>query len=716
MKYIVTKINSRIIIILIILFLLILGGYWLIQINTRREGLTDAEKAETKKFSDDLLSTIKTKINSAGVNINGGKSFDEIQKSIPGVFDSLKDIFTKESSLYDDVSFNSNRTNTVDTTPVITKDYSQAYGKNFMDDFFSGKNFAYSLTAKYKKINDVNADVSLNNQCNRLTSESCNQTDSCVWVGSSKGTKCMAASIDPNTGLVDGPLFKQDRVTKQDIDYSYYTYKNECYGKCGAGANYANPCSEFSETDININDKCLKRLWKQSGCTNQTFFTDPSNSSKIVNEFKKYTKAEIAATFKDYNTEKNFTQCYGPNENIWPSCSTLYPNSDSTNLSKRCLKQMYNDAGCNQTADIITNDFTDANKLMSKGEIINLFKGYRDGLDDDGNLDADYAKCFGTTNWPLPCADTTDNSIGLSKRCLTSLFYEKGCTDPSASIITQTYVGENKDKRKLEMLNFFQDLKYKVDDTSFTQCYGANRSVWPARTMLLGIGTDNNIYLKRGGGIEPVTNQPRDIINAIWERDDTAGQIGMRCITQLTNTSKSLLGIGNDFRLYKKEKLSDIWVRYPNDNGVYITVRQLDDGNVVGIGRNARINLYDSASDRFVYKPPTGNVTDILYSPHTINSNAANYLLIGSSRGLWSRPNIDNGTGQVNLSSDINNVSIISIVNLPAAPAPATATGARIIGVGANNKLYVRNSALEQWYLLSTNNDIKIKSISYINY
>ena len=132
MKYII---NSRIIIILIILLLVILGSYWVIQINTTREGLG----TETKNFADDLMSTIKNKFNSAGAAVNGGKSFDEIQKSIPGVFDSLKAIFTKESSLYDDLSFNANRTNTIDTTPVITKHYTKEYGKNFMDDFFQAK-------------------------------------------------------------------------------------------------------------------------------------------------------------------------------------------------------------------------------------------------------------------------------------------------------------------------------------------------------------------------------------------------------------------------------------------------------------------------------------------------------------------------------------------------------------------------------------------------
>ena len=703
MKYIVTKINSRIIIILIILFLLILGGYWLIQINTRREGLTDAEKAETKKFSDDLLSTIETKFNSAGTAINGGKSFAELKDSIPGVFDSLKDIFTKEKSLYDDVSFNANRTNTVDTTPVITKEYSQAYGKNFMDDFFSGKNFAYSLTAKYKKNNDANADVSLNTQCNRLTVESCNQTDSCVWVGSSKGTKCMAANIDPQSGLVDGPLFKQDRVTGKDIDYSYYTYKNECYGKCGAGANYANPCSEFSETATNINEKCLKRLWKQAGCTNQNFLT-----TDRMNTLKTFTKDEIVATFKDYNTEPNFDKCY-TNEQEWPSCNKLYPNSDSTNLSKRCLKSLYNDAGCNQI-ETINQAFTDDNKINSKAEMVNLFKNYRDGVNVDGYPDTDYSKCFGMdgTKWPLPCADTDENSMGLSLRCFQKIFSDAKCDPNNSQLINQSYVSENSDKTKKIMTNLFQALKYKVDDTSFTQCYGPNRSLWPTRTMILGIGTDNNIYLKRGGGTD-IYNNPIDIKYAMWERDDTAGQIGMRSITQLTN--KALLGIGNDFRLYKKEKLSDIWVRYPNDNGVYIAVRQLDGGNVVCIGRNTRIYLYNIGTDKFEYQKPTGNINDILFTPHSFEGIEYNYLVVGSNGSLVSRPNLKTGTGQKKLNTNINNVKIISFINLP-----GTGANTVIVGVGKDNKLYVKPSVSEQWSLLETNNDVKIKSVSYINY
>ena len=715
MKYIITKINSRIIIIIIIVLLLILGGYWFITNTINREGLTDAEtsaetnKAITKNFADDLLSTIETKFNSAGTTINGGKSFAELKDSIPGVFDSLKDIFTKEKSVYDDISFNANRTNTVDTTPVITKDYSQVYGKNFMDDFFSGKNFGYSLTAKYKKNNDANGDISLNAQCNRLTSESCNQTDSCVWVGSSKGTKCMAANIDPQTGQVDGPLFKQDRVTKKDIDYSYYTYKNECYGKCGAGANYANPCTEFSETDTNINDKCLKRLWKQAGCTNQTFFT-----TDRINTLNAFTKDEIVATFKDYNTEPNYTKCY-TNEQEWPSCSSLFPNSDSTNLSKRCLKTLYSDAGCNQIENI-NQTFTDDNKLNSKAEMINIFKGYRDGTNVDGYPDTDYSKCFGMdgTKWPLPCADTNDNSSGLSLRCFQQLFSDAKCNVNDNPFINQSYVNDNSNKTKKEMTNLFQALKYKVDDTSFTQCYGPNRTIWPVRTMLLGIGTDNNIYYKRSGGIglDPITNQPMttEIFYAIWERDDTAGQISMRSITQLTNLNnnneKSLLGIGNDFRLYKKTKLSDVWVRYTNDNGVYITVRQLDDGRVVAIGRNKLIYLYDSMSDKFKVQKASGNITDIIY-----NSTESNYLVIGAKNNLLSRPNLENGKDQKKIAAEINNKNIISFVNVP-----GTGATTRIVGVGKDNKLYLKLSASERWNIIDPNNDVKIKSISYINY
>jgi hypothetical protein len=63
---------------------------------------------------------------------------------------------------------------------------------------------------------------SLDESCNRLTKDNCNDTNCCVW--KSPG-KCVA-------GNANGPTFNTDSNGKTH-HIEYYYYKNKCYGeKC----------------------------------------------------------------------------------------------------------------------------------------------------------------------------------------------------------------------------------------------------------------------------------------------------------------------------------------------------------------------------------------------------------------------------------------------------------------------------------------------------
>jgi len=584
-------------IMLFIILLIILGIIWLLNTNIQKEGMTSEEnKVVMQKFAKGLVNTIETEFNQAGREINGGKTFADMKNAIPDLFDNLKSLFKYEEEYEYDMSFNSDINSVSDTS---------AYKPCNEQSFLSGKKFGDSLTEKYR-----NNPVELNEKCGILTQENCNETSSCIWIGSGKtGQKprCVA-------GNEDGPFIKTDS-NGNDIDYAYYTYRNDCYGSCGSGTNYANPCSMFKDEQAGVSFNCLNRLWSQTGCPNSRYI-----SSARVEELKDYSKERIKAIFKEAKKEVNYANCYGPNERDWPPECSEYPNNESTNLSVRCLNKLYEDSGCDNNAAIVTPEFASVNKFKTKGEMINEFINYRNGVNDAGIADTSYNKCFGddTTGWPLPCDGTTDNSTALSGRCMKMLFEEAGCfVQKNGGLFqsTPTFVGDNKNKTKKDMQQMFKTIFSNVDDTSYTQCYGLDRTIWPKRRMLLGITTDYKIMVKS-------LEKSDSLINGAWSESKAPGQRTMLSITQVTNRellgddmTYCFVGIGTDFLMYGKKQLNDVWTqlkwvdknpsRYTGYFNRYqwFNVKQLNDPNKSLMF----INRYYDAP--FIMATPTGDAT-----------------------------------------------------------------------------------------------------------
>ena len=687
------KVNGRVIIINSIVVLIILGILWLFNNNIRKEGLEQQKPSVTANFFDKLITTIGNKFDKAGPEINNGKTFAEYKNNSPEIFDDLKAIFTAKKDIMYDVSFNTDITSTIDTTTQPCS------GKTFTN----AKKFGSSLAINYK-----GKTSELNEKCAQLTSENCNLTDSCVWVG---GKKCMA-------GDVEGPTIKVDS-NGNDIDYAYYTYKSECYGSCGTGTNFANPCTEFNDEDPGVNIQCIARLWGQTECPNSRYV-----NRSLVEKLKDYSKAGIKAIFSKARDEDNLANCYGPNQADWPQPCELYPSDNSKKVSVRCLSKLYNDTGCDNTEAIITPDFAKANSYRTKKELINEFAKYHNGVDNNGIFDSNYSKCYGNDEmgWPEPCNNTNDDSFGLSKRCLTSLFDATGCTT-AKKLITSQYVLDNRRKTKREMRKLLNGYKKDNDDASFKQCYGEDRNTWPVRTMIIGIGFDYRIFFKR--------SRPGDLtyLEALpWELDTTPSQRNMTSIIQLLNGW--FYGTGDDGLLYRKRYLGDQWTQDDVIVGPYLFRRVRLVWNIiigVGIKRDGQEdpngiwiegtrNNYLYVIDRSPYNP---KVTEIggSYSVIDVMQVVGSYFAISVLRDdgyvlmrrQWTRDE----------QYKLNGGRLLAFTTIPdgSFKADGTPTGkTRVLGLGLQGLLYTEKSPSDdKWAIVPYNNTIPMQNISFVN-
>ena len=711
------KVNGRVIIIICIVLLIILGILWLVNNNTNREGLASSK---VEIFADDITSTIENEFNSAPIEINGGKTFADYKDSIPLLFDDLKAIYSSElASGLRDISYNTDTTTVIDTTKAPC---------HKEDNFLTGQKFGDSLTSNYQ-----GKPRELNETCSELTSESCNLTDSCVWVN---GKKCMAGNEDGPTEMVD--------MNGNDIDYAYYTHKGFCYGSCGKGANYANPCSEFKENDADVNIKCITRMWRQTGCPNARYVT-----SNVVKSLKAFSKGGIKALFATAKDEDNYEACYGPNQAEWPKPCDKFPKDSDTKLSIRCLTKLYNDTGCDNARGIIRRKFALDREFNTRGEMINEFNTYPYGINEDGKADTDYTKCYGADkiNWPEPCHKTTDISTDLSQRCIKRLFRETNCTQAGVDYtITKDFVADNYANDKQTLKKLFKEIQYKNDDDSFMKCYGPDRNFWPARTMIIGIDRNFKLWFKYG---RRVAKGPY-IEDVPWEKDTASNQINMKSIAQIPNGW--FYGTGQDERLYCKRYLNDKWERdkilHP---GTRFRIVRMVMGILIGIGsaphpqykNGERLHWIDiiPQANGYFYNYATrpnvyflGHDTDECIDIIATNVTPWPLAAIGTNNVVYLRGGYRKGrnVGWQNW-NDIplwQGGRIIAFINIPDGKKTATdgtpSGGTKVLGLGLGGLLYTQNRLYESWGwfggvsipnwdLVKNNNNIAMQNIAFVS-
>lgn len=540
-------------------------------------------------------------------------------------------------------------------------------------------------------------------------------------------------------GDADGPTLLVDK-NGNDIDYAYYTYKNECYGSCGVGGNYANPCSEFKDGDKGVNSKCIERMWKKTQCPNSRYVT-----SDVVNSLINYTKAGIKALFANAKDEDNYANCYGPNEADWPKPCDKYPKNTSEQISVRCLSKLYKDSGCDQTEDVITAQFAKDNILNNRGEMIKEFDTYRAGTDANGTIDSDYTKCFGRNQsvWPEACLNTNDNSTGLSYRCLRRLFLETKCNDAGAKItITRDYALNNKFKTKKALKKTFDDIKSSFTNESLTKCYGKDKNLWPDQLWLLGIGTDNRLYFKRKvPGIFNIEESP-------WERTESSN-VTMTSIVQLPENW--FYGTGDDGLLYIKQYWSDDWqldpLIYPAPRNwgnkrlgfAFSRVRLVYGVALIAVGMDKRGSGTDFGYLYFINRDPNNPyIWEIPHSEECIDVIGAsestgwgyfNYHVLSYQNRIYGRKELQQrsqfGRNGIDHMRYFNAPTFSAFINIPEGTVNAdgiTPTGRKkVLGImKAGNAadgllmLIPRFSDYKTWRAVPQNNNIAMANIAYV--
>jgi hypothetical protein len=436
--------KSPTLVIILLSLLIFLGIFWLTTKRVRKEGLTGSDI--TNIFNDKLLA--------AGIDATTYTS------AIPGALDKVTALIKSETAGIDGVDGIDGTVGANELPPPDLSEVVDTTGKDYHKNatYFAGKRFSDGFCKMYSS----NA-VTRNDKCGMLTNENCNETDCCILLN---GKKCVA-------GDSHGPTFDVDDQGK-DVDYKYYTYKNNCYGHCGKDFNEANPCDSYASTDTNINDKCIKYLWSETGCPNKKYVT-PGVSSSL----QSYSKAAIDVKFKRARTdEPNYAKCYGPDEVNWPEpCDNT--TSTSTKLSSRCLKKLFTDAGCTNTATVNA-DYATQNNSVPKRVQMNTFNGWVNAMPLDT---ASLTKCYGPDPlaWPDPCADTTDASINLTPQCMSKLAITSACSNPkfSDTVITQEFIMNNSNTSKGAIKTKFNDYSRNWNNDRMQTCYGDDKNKWP---------------------------------------------------------------------------------------------------------------------------------------------------------------------------------------------------------------------------------------------
>jgi hypothetical protein len=443
------KINTNtILIIILVSLLIILGIYWLYKRSKIIEGQQEPQPtAQAQKLADNIMNSF----NEAGVDI---KDIEPVMNAMKNVKDILKqseaDLVDPENIYAEEKDISGNLINTTpDTYP----------GKTFL----AGND---RISDSFCEVNKNKPD--LNAQCNKLTASHCNQTSCCVFLN---GKQCVA-------GNETGPHITTDAVTGFDIDYTYYSHKNTCYGSCGDGMSQtANPCSRYKDDSTGISKECIKRYWNQTNCPNQNFITD-----SLVNEMRDHSRLSIKEKIKEYATkEKYFDKCYGSNQSNWPApCTGTTPTSFG--LSQRCLTHLFKDAGC-PFVGTINQAFVDEHVLEPKSAMINKFSGYFNGNDTESRQ-----KCYGydQMSWPDPCEGIPDTTLvsDVPKECLIRTarnVYKDQCTKGIQEILNnRTFTskpGETLNKVKQTPETEINDMIYKKENRM--SCYGSNPNEWP---------------------------------------------------------------------------------------------------------------------------------------------------------------------------------------------------------------------------------------------
>ena len=216
-------------------------------------------------------------------------------------------------------------------------------------------------------------------------------------------------------------------------------HRKGCYGLTREQYNNKfniNPCINIKETDANVDELCMKKVWNEVGCTTPSIYSlsnewtrkqtlaDTRNDAKIwaTNDTEDHRKGCYNMTREQYNTKFNINPC------------AKYKDTD-VNIDELCTKKIWGDK-C-KTSNHYTKD--EASKLWTAGQTLATIKADADSW---AKLDTPERRkgCHNMTQYEYNTANKiTDPCISFpndtdkitSQACYEKLWKDVGCTTNS---------------------------------------------------------------------------------------------------------------------------------------------------------------------------------------------------------------------------------------------------------------------------------------------
>lgn len=382
-----------------------------------------------------------------------------------------------------------------------------------------------------------------------------------------------------------------------------------CSTKSILKSDYANDFCKISKGDFPTIDEKCKALSKEN-CNLPSCCILLNGTKCVSGDANGPTYLTDQGNAIDYYYYLHRNQCYGKGcedatNQYQKECGKYGDNS--TGISKGCMIQMFNKAGCsNPSPDyIINDDYVYNNSKTSKKFIENDLKATAKTLisgisknDEDSRV-----KCKGDPN--NPCDKFLSDSMGISKACMIKTYNDAGCRNRAPPLITNQYVADMNGYSKTVVLKGISEvatsLKIAADSdprqnseatASIPLCYGSGVTVSPNAKAVASTAA-------------PV---PQKMFN------DATGP--SKCLDILNDGKKNKIVM----KKCKADTAGQQWLKVPNQNykDTYFFQNNLS-------GSNMCLDILNDGTNKYLIMTPCGRVTGQQWS-YTANSEGKNAL------------------------------------------------------------------------------------------
>ena len=212
-------------------------------------------------------------------------------------------------------------------------------------------------------------------------------------------------------------------------------------------------CPEYTRDSKGVSNECLRKLWKNAGCSGENDIIPPGYNGWWTNQ--KFD--DVVSNMKywaDHPGVQSRNACYGSDTTKWPRPKNLYQicpgyKPSDTGLPNDCLRNLWASEGCTTGDTLIPDNYNGWWKQQTFQTVI-----------ADMDLNATYAgdvnreRCYGSdkSKWPKASDPTTlcspefkAGDRGLDEKCLRKVWRNAGCTTGD-KVIPDGYSGWWKDQ------------------------------------------------------------------------------------------------------------------------------------------------------------------------------------------------------------------------------------------------------------------------------